>query len=371
MPLSRYRVLDLTTARSGPSAARQLADWGADVIMVEPPNGADALGGTRSGSDFENLNRNKRSIMLDLKQPADLAQFHTLVESADVLLENMRPDVKARLKIDYETLHRINPRLVYGSISGFGQDGPYSSRPGLDQIIQGMAGLMSITGHENEGPVRTGIAISDLSAGLYCAIGILVALLDRESSGKGRWVRTSLLEAQIAMLDFQAVRWLVEGEIPKQEGNHHPKGTPMGLFPTSDGFVNLAAAGKKMFSAFCKLTNRQDLLEDPRFSSPALIFANREQLRAEVAAITKSRSSDDWIADCNAVGIPCGPVNSVPEVFEDPQVKHLGMTRAIKSNNGTDLTLLRTPIQISGLVSDVRSPAPLPGANTEEILRSI
>ncbi|MCB1540078.1 MAG: CoA transferase, partial [Rhodoblastus sp.] len=216
--LGRFRVIDLTRVRSGPTAVRQLADFGADVIKVEPPE-QSAVDEPRLSSDFQNLHRNKRSITLDLKHPQGLAVFRRLVETADVVVENFRPDVKTRLGIDYEAVRAINPRIVYASISGYGQDGPYRMRPGFDQIAQGMGGLMSITGLPGQGPVRAGIAVADMAAGLYCALGILTALLEREVSGEGQWVKTSLLQAQIGLLDFQATRWLMDGVVPPQAGN--------------------------------------------------------------------------------------------------------------------------------------------------------
>ena len=261
LPLSRFRVLDLTRVRSGPTAVRQFADWGAQVLMVEAKGVRPVAVGARHGSDFQNLNRNKRSMQLDLKAPEGREIFYRLARDADVLFENFRPDVKHRLGVDFETLRAINPRLVYVSVSGFGQDGPYAKRPGLDQIVQGMGGMMSVTGLPGQGPVRAGIAVADSATGLYAALGAMTALLEREVTGQGRWVRTSLLQAQIAMLDFQAARWLMEGEIAGQAGNDHPTAIPMGLFPSADGVINLAAAGPAMFAAFCKAAGAERLLD--------------------------------------------------------------------------------------------------------------
>jgi formyl-CoA transferase len=370
LPLAHIKVIDLTTARSGPCAVRQFADWGADVIMVEPPQGPSDLTGFRDSSDFQNLHRNKRSISLDLKDPADRASFLKLVESADVLIENFRPDVKFRLGIDYETLKAINPRLVYASISGFGEDGPYRDRPGLDQIAQGMGGLMSITGIPGQGPVRAGIAVTDVTAGLYCALGAMTALLEREHTGEGRWIRTSLLQAQIGLLDFQATRWLVDGQVPPQEGNHHPFAVPMGLFETADGHVNLAAAGQKMFGAFCRLTGHEALLEDPRYATYQSCYDNRDSLRQAVAEIMITRRSEEWIRICNENGIPCGPVHSIDRVFDDPQVRHLNITRKVRSPQRGELELLAQPFTIDGIDFDLRSAAPEHGEHGKEILAS-
>jgi len=371
LPLSHLRVIDLTRARAGPTVARQFADWGADVIMVESPQLANELTGGRDGSDFQNLHRNKRSIMLDLKRDDCRDVFLDLIRTADVLLENFRPDVKHRLKIDYETLRHINPKLVYGSISGFGEDGPNALRPGVDQIAQGYGGLMSITGLPGQGPVRAGIAITDTGSGLYATIGVLMALVERQVTGKGRWVRTSLLQSCIAMLDFQAARWLVDKDLPPQEGNQHPAGVPMGTFATADGHVNLAAAGNEMFRKFCALIDREDWIKDERFISGPKRFENRDLLRAEIGKIMKTRTSAAWIEDCNAAGLPCGPIYTIDKMFEDPQVKHLRMTRNVTSPHLGELELVSQPIVVSDAEFDIRSPAPDLGAHTRDVFSEL
>src|SRR6266853_1870072 len=270
MPLSRFTVLDLTRVRAGPTAVRQLADWGAQVIKIEaPPSPGEGLGGPRHGPDFQNLHRNKRSLTLDLKSPEGIAVFHKLVVAADVVVENFRPDVKERLGIDYPSVKTLNARIVYASISGFGQSGPYRDRPGFDQIAQGMGGLMSITGLPDQGPVRVGIPVADLTAGIFTAMGILIALLEREVSGEGQWVTSSLLAAQIAMLDFQAARWLIAGEVPEQAGNNHPTSIPTGVFATADGHINIAASGGEIFARLCKALGAEQLIDDPRFKTLA------------------------------------------------------------------------------------------------------
>src|SRR5690348_749317 len=251
-PLARFKVIDLSRVRAGPTAVRQLADWSADVIKVESPEGDAGMGGERHGPDFQNLHRNKRSMTLNLKSSEGVRILKQLARDADVLVENYRPEVKFRLGIDYASLELINPRLIYASISGFGQDGPYRDRPGFDQIAQGMGGLMSITGLPGQGPVRVGIPVADLTAGIFCAMGILVALLEREESGEGQWVQSSLLGAQIAMLDFQAARWLMAHEVPEQAGNDHPTTIPTGVFKTRDGHINIASAGDEIFGRLCR-----------------------------------------------------------------------------------------------------------------------
>lgn len=371
LPFAHLRVIDLTRARSGPTAARQFADWGADVIMVESANLANDLTGDRHGSDFQNLHRNKRSIALDLKDQRDRTVFLDLVRDADVLLENFRPDVKRRLKIDYETLSAINPRLIYGSISGFGEDGPNALRPGVDQIAQGYGGLMSVTGLAGQGPVRTGVAITDIAAGLFAALGVMTALIERQRTGKGRWVQTSLLQSCIALLDFQAARWLIDGEVPAQEGNHHPTGVPMGTFETADGAINIAAAGDSMFSKFCEVAGKREWLSDPRFSSNHTRFENRDILRQAVAEILKQRDSESWIEALNAAGVPCGPIYTIDEVFSDAQVRHLNTTHRFTSPHIGELEILAQPIVMAGVKTDVRRAAPEMGEHGEEILAEL
>ena len=331
-PLSRFIVLDLCRVRSGPTAVRQLADWGADVIKIEAPEAVDkakGMGGARHGPDFQNLHRNKRAITLNLKSATGIAVLKRLAAKADVLIENYRPDVKFRLGIDYETLRAVNPKLVYGSISGFGQDGPYAQRPGFDQIAQGMGGLMSITGVPGDGPMRVGVPIADLTAGMYTAMGVLTALLEREVSGEGQWVHTSLLQAQIAMLDFQAARWTMKGEVPAQAGNNHPTSIPTGVFATSDGHINIATTGERMFVDLCEVLGIPELARDDRFNSSAQRLQNREACNEALQANLHGKSSNEWVEALNAAGVPCGPIYSIDQVFDDPQVKHLGMTRTV------------------------------------------
>jgi crotonobetainyl-CoA:carnitine CoA-transferase CaiB-like acyl-CoA transferase len=369
--LSRFRVLDLTRARAGPTAARHLADWGADVIKVEMTEGGGDMAANRHGFDFQNLHRNKRSITLDLKNPEGVEVFKRLVKTADVIVENYRPDVKHRLGIDYESMKAINPRLVYGSISGFGQDGPYRERPGFDQIAQGMGGLMSVTGLPGQGPVRVGVPIADLTAGMFLAMGILVALMEREHSGEGQWVRTSLLQAQIAMLDFQAARWLIAKERPPQAGNDHPTSIPTGVFPTSDGHINIAASNRHMFRRLCNALGAPEMEHDPRFSSEKLRSQNRAAVNEAIGAITRTKTSREWIEALNAASVPCGPIYHVDEVFADPQVKHLGMAAPVHSAQLGDIEVVNQAIELTRTPSHVVQATPECGEHTDEVLREI
>ena len=369
--LERFTVLDLTRVRAGPTCARQLADWGANVIKIELPPDPDAgegMGGPREGSDFQNLHRNKRSMTLNLKSKEGLAAFRRMVKKADVVLENFRPDVKRRLGIDYKTLARINPRLVYGSISGFGQTGPYADRPGFDQIAQGMGGLMSITGLPGQGPVRVGIPIADLCAGLFCALGILVALLEREKSRKGQHVATSLLQAQIFMLDFQGARWLIGGEVPGQAGNNHPTSIPTGVFKTADGHINIAAAGQKMWERFCATLETPELVHHPDYSSSAARSKNRDALNAEIGRHTPKRTSADWVERLNEAGVPCGPIYTVDQVYRDPQVEHLGMAQTVKTRDKKIMRMARQPMALSRTPSRLTAPTPELGEHTDQVL---
>ena len=371
LPLSRFTVLDLTRVRAGPTCVRQLADWGANAIKIELPEAVEgnaALGGPRLGSDFQNLHRNKKSITLNLKAPAGLKLFKRLVEKADVVVENYRPDVKHRLGVDYESLSAINPRLVYGSISGFGQDGPYHGRPGFDQIAQGMGGLMSITGLPGQGPVRAGVPIADLCAGLSCALGILTALLEREVTGKGQWVQASLLQAQIFMLDFQAARWLLEKEIPPQAGNNHPTSIPTGVFETVDGHINIASAGEVIWQCLCKAIEAPELLDDARFADGAARSDNRDALNAAIESRTKNYTSEALIDLLNTAGVPCGPIYSVDQVFRDAQVKHLGMAQPVHHPELGDIELVGQPFTLSRHSGKLRTATPARGQHTAEVL---
>jgi crotonobetainyl-CoA:carnitine CoA-transferase CaiB-like acyl-CoA transferase len=370
--LERFTVLDLTRVRAGPTCVRQLADWGANVIKIElPPDPAagESMGGPREGSDFQNLHRNKRSMTLNLKSKEGVAAFKRMVRKADVVVENFRPDVKRRLGIDYKTLARINPRLVYGSISGFGQTGPYASRPGFDQIAQGMGGLMSITGLPGQGPVRVGIPVADLCAGVFCALGILVALLERERSKKGQHVATSLLQAQIFMLDFQGARWLIDGEVPKQAGNNHPTSIPTGVFKTADGFINIAATGGKIWERFCRTLETPELSDHPDYRSGALRSKNRDALNAEIGRHTPKRTSADWVARFNQAGVPCGPIYSIDQVYADPQVVHLGMAQPVKGKGKKTVRMASQPVSLSRTPSRLKAPTPELGEHTDAVLK--
>ncbi|MDA1100493.1 MAG: CoA transferase [Proteobacteria bacterium] len=373
-PLSRFRVLDLTRVRAGPTAVRQLADWGADVIKLETPpspNEGEGMGGPRHGPDFQNIHRNKRGMTLNLKSAEGMAILRRLVAEMDVVVENYRPDVKHRLGIDYDSLKEINPGLVYASISGFGQDGPYVGRPGFDQIAQGMGGLMSITGQPGQGPMRVGIPVADLTAGLFCAQGILIALLERETSGQGQWVKSSLLQAQIAMLDFQAARWLLAGEVPRQAGNNHPTSIPTGVFKTADGHINIAASGAAIYARLVEVLGDPELGADPRFANGAVRSKNRDALNARIEAVTINRPSAEWVEVLNEAGVPCGPIYNIDQVFADPQVQHLRMAQAVEHPVLGHQEVVAQAMELSRTPSAIRRATPELGEHTDEILHQL
>ncbi|WP_158742566.1 CaiB/BaiF CoA-transferase family protein [Acidisphaera sp. L21] len=369
--LSRFRILDLTRVRAGPTCVRQFADFGAQVIKIESAGGDAGMGGARLGPDFQNLHRNKRCITLDLKSPDGLEILRKLVAQADVMVENFRPDVKDRLGIGYEAMKAINPRIVYASISGFGEDGPYRMRPGFDQIAQGMGGIMSVTGLPGHGPVRAGIPVADLTAGLFAAQGIMAALLEREVSGEGQWVQSSLLGSMIAMMDFQAARWLMDKDVPKQAGNDHPTSIPTGVFPTKDGHINIAASGDKMFARLCKELGFPDLVSEPHFKTGEARSANRGLLNERIATVTRTDTSASWVERLEAAEVPCGPIYAMDEVFADPQVKHLGMAQAVEHPELGRIEIVGQAIKLS------RTPAKLETAtaglseHTDEVLAEL
>jgi crotonobetainyl-CoA:carnitine CoA-transferase CaiB-like acyl-CoA transferase len=372
--LARFRILDLTRVRAGPTCVRQFADFGADVIKIESPPGIDpneGMGGDRSGPDFQNLHRNKRSMTLNLKSADGREIFMRLAGTADVVVENYRPDVKFRLGIDYESLARVNPRIILASISGFGQDGPYRDRPGFDQIAQGMGGFMSITGFPGQSPMRAGTAIADISAGLFAALGIMTALLEREVSGKGQWVQASLLQSQIALDDFQAARFLMKGEVPPRVGNDHPTSMPTSAYRTRDGHMNIAASGEGMWQRLCGALGRADLLERAEFKGQPNRARNRAALNEEIEKTTAGKTAAEWIAILNEAGVPCGPIYSMDQVFDDPQVKHLGAAAVVEHPRLGSFRIVNQAVGLSRTGASIARATPELGEHTEEILREL
>jgi formyl-CoA transferase len=377
LPLAGLKVIDLTLARAGPTAVRHLADWGADVIRIDAPaappgsTAHEDVVGKERGSDYQNLHRNKRSLRLNLKDPAGRAVLLELVTNADVVVENMRPAVKHRLGIAYEDLKEVNPRLVYGSISGFGQDGPYRERPGLDQVAQGMTGLMSVTGLPDGMPLRTGIAVGDLTAGNMLALSIMMALFERERTGRGRWVHTSLMESLLFMMDFQATRFLVEGEIPRRVGNEHPTAIPTDVFPTSDGHITICAASSRLWPRLCAALGHPEWATRPEWTTRDSRRAHKEEIHTRIRSATRTNTTQHWIRTLNEAGVTCGPIYTMDEVFADPQVRHLGMALPVQHPKLGTLHLLGSPLNFAGTARAVRRPTPDAGADTDAVLREL
>jgi len=371
--LARFRVLDLSRVRAGPTCVRQLADFGADVIKIEMPPAVerDTMGGPREGPDFQNLQRNKRSMTLNLKAKEGVEIFMKLAKAADVVVENYRPDVKFRLGIDYESLAKVNPRIILASISGFGQDGPYHSRPGFDQIAQGMGGFMSITGLPGQGPMRAGTAIADISAGLFAALGIMTALLEREQSGMGQWVQANLLMSQIALLDFQAARYLMKGEVPGQAGNDHPTSMPTSAYKTKDGYMNIAATGEPIWRRVCQALGREDMLERPEFKGDQNRSKNRVALNAEINKALALRGTAEWIEILSKGEVPCGPIYAIDQVFADPQVKHIGAAATVRSKKLGEFRIVNQAVKLSRTPASIALAPPEVGEHTEEIMAEL
>ena len=372
--LARLRILDLSRVRAGPTCVKQFADFGADVIKIESPPGVDPnenMGGPRDGPDMQNLHRNKRSMTLNLKLPEAREVFARLAKTADVVVENYRPDVKFRLGVDYDSLAKVNPRIILASISGFGQDGPYQQRPGFDQIAQGMSGLMGVTGDPGGKPMRSGAAIADVAAGLYAALGIMTALLERESSGRGQWVQSSLLQAGIGLLDFQAARYVMKGEVPPQMGNDHPTSMPTSAYRTADGYINVACSGEGMWKRLCNVLGREDLLAIPEFKTNELRSKNRARLNELLNECFAKSSSSQWVDELNQAGVPCGPIYRMDEVFADPQVRHLGATSEVDHPRLGRFKVLSQVVRLSRTPAAVATPTPEAGQHTDEILREL
>jgi len=365
--LSKLRILDLTRVRAGPSCVRQFADFGADVIKVENTVAED-MGGPRDGPDFQNLHRNKRSITLDLKSPQGKDILMRMVKTADVVVENFRPDVKDRLGIDYESLRKVNKRIILASISGFGQDGPYRARPGFDQIAQGLSGIMSVTGKPGEGPMRVGCAVADVTGGLLAALGIFTALLEREQSGEGQWVQSNLLQAALQLLDFQAARFTMSGEIAEQVGNDHPTSMPTSAYATSDGHINVAAAGNRMWKIVCEAIGRQELVAHPDFKEAEGRAKNRKALNEVMSKALATKSSAAWVEIFNKAGVPCGPIYRMDQVFADPQVKHIQAAAEVAHPRLGKLRLVNQPVKLSRTPAKLATATPERGQHTEEVL---
>lgn len=371
LPLKDLIVLDFTRHRAGPVTSRLFSDWGADVIKIEQPSDlGDSMGGSRDGFDYQNLHRNKRSVSLNLKTEEGQTILRKLLRKADIVLENFRPEVKFRLGLDYETIKIQNEQIICGSISGFGQSGPYYKRPAVDQIVQGMSGIMSVTGKPEGGPVRVGAAIADISAGMTLAQAVLMALYHREKTGEGQWVYTSLLESTLSVLDFQVAKWMSTGETPVQMGNDHPTLMPTGLFETKDGQVNIAAAEDTKFTLLCEILGIPELSSKQDYINIDVRSLNRKTLFQQIETRTKEFKSEEIIERLNEAGIPCGPLYTIAEAMEDEQLEHLKMKCSIEHHRLGTLSLMGQPFHLNRFTeaSAVRTLAPEHGEHTKEVL---
>ncbi len=371
-PLDGIRVVDLSRVLAGPYCSMILADLGAEVIKVEElPNGDEArqvgpfVGGV--SAYFVSLNRGKMSMTLNLKDPRGMALLTGLARRSDVLLENFRPGTMERLGLAYRTLHQINPRLVYASLSGFGQTGPYASRAAFDIVVQGMGGMMSITGEPGRPPVRVGAAVGDLGAGLFTAIGILSALQARERSGLGQQVDVGMLDCQVALLEYAVVRYTTTGEIPGPLGTRHPWITPFEAFEAKDGFIVLGV-GTKHWRRFCDALGMAALAEDPRFVTGAVRMEHYDSLRPIVANVIRTETVAEWVRKMDEIGVPCGPVNTVDRVVADPQVRARDMIVGVEQEGVGTVKMAGCPVKLSSTPAGIQGPAPHLGEHTEQIL---
>jgi crotonobetainyl-CoA:carnitine CoA-transferase CaiB-like acyl-CoA transferase len=379
--LSHVRVLDLSRVLAGPWASQVLADLGAEVIKVERPGAGDETRGwgppwlrdahgaeTRASAYFASTNRGKKSITVDVSRPEGQAIVRRLARRADILLENYKVGALARYGLGYEDLAGENPGLVYCSITGFGQDGPYRNRAGYDFLIQGMGGLMSITGEPDGPPVKVGVAVTDVLTGMYAATAVLAALAHRERSGRGQHVDLALLDVQVAMLANQAESFLVSGRPPGRLGNAHPSIVPYQAFATRDGHLVLAVGNDGQFARFCEVAGRPELARDARFATNAARVQHRAELVAALAPILADRASDAWIDALEAAGVPCGPINDLAEVFEDPQVRHRGLKVEVPDPRCGTVPVVASPIRLSRTPVRHDTPPPALGEHTREVL---
>jgi CoA:oxalate CoA-transferase len=374
-PLEDIRVLDLTWVLAGPFSSMILADLGADVVKVErPPNGdiSRTTGPYQNGWSgyFFSINRGKRSVSVDLRSAEGKSLFLDLAEHADVVIENFTPGTMARLGLDYETLSARNPRLVMASVSGFGQTGPYSSRPALDIVVQAMGGVMSITGEPGGGPVRPGTSYGDITAGLFATIGILSALHERERSGKGQAVDISMLDCQLAVLENSIMRYFVTGEVPGPLGTRHPSATPFQAFPTADGHIVVALAfgEENQWGLLCAMLDVPELIDDERFETGPKRTRNHAALEPALNAAFRKRTTADWYADFLAAGIPCGPVNSIADVVADEQVKFRRSIKEVTHPIAGSIRIAETPVRLSRSETGIKGPPPSMGADTAAVL---
>jgi formyl-CoA transferase len=367
--LAGVRVIELCQVMAGPFCGQVLGDMGADVVKVEPPGTGDQTRVGMGEHAFRAVNRNKRSVTLDLKHDADVATLHRLVAATDVVIENFRPGVARRLSADYETLRTLNPRLIYASISGFGQTGPYAQRPGFDLIAQGAAGVMSVTGEPGGNPVKAGVPVSDLSAGLFCAIGILSALHHRAQTGEGQRIDTSLWEGALALGIWETAELWVTGVPPRPLGSAHRLSAPYQALRTADGHITVGGNNDKLWRRLCAAIGREDLPDDPRFATNPDRMANRPALVAELEAALAARDTDTWVELLLDAGVPAGPILDYAQVVEDPHTRAREMVVEMEHPEAGTVRTLGIPVKLSETPGTIRRPAPLLGEHNDEVLR--
>jgi crotonobetainyl-CoA:carnitine CoA-transferase CaiB-like acyl-CoA transferase len=376
--LERLTVIDLSQVMAGPSCCQLLGDLGARVVKVEPVGTGDhtrqSMGHRMPGGEssaFLAVNRNKEGIAIDLKQDAGRDAFYQLVRGADVLVENFRPGVTSRLAVDYERLSELNPRLIYASISGFGQTGPYADRPGYDLIAQAMSGIMSVTGEPGGAPVKAGVPVADLAAGLYCAAGILAAYIAREQTGRGQYIDTSLYEAGLALSVWETAELWATGRVPQPLGSAHRMSAPYQALRTRDGHITVGANNPRLWQRLCQVLGRDDLLADPRFTTNAGRMEHRDVLAAELESVLTGRDSAEWEAVLLAAGVPCGPIRDYEQVCRDPHTLAREMMVTMQHPVEGEIRGLGLPLKLSGTPGEIRRPAPMLGEHTDSLLAGL
>jgi crotonobetainyl-CoA:carnitine CoA-transferase CaiB-like acyl-CoA transferase len=378
-PLSGLRVLDLTRVLAGPTCTQMLGDLGAEVIKIERPEAGDDTRGfappfvpnTKESAYFVGVNRNKKSVTLDIAKPEGQAIIHKLLEHCDILVENFKVGALAKYGLGYEQLAKTHPRLIYCSITGFGQTGPYAPRPGYDALIQAMGGVMSLTGEPNGSPQKVGVPVADLFAGLYGCIGILAAVNHRNSTGQGQQIDIGMLDTHVAWLANQGMNYLATGENPVRLGNQHPNIAPYQEFPTKDGYLILAVGNDPTFERFCKAFGQEALLADPRFATNPIRVQNRQLVTDTLTPVMKSKTTAEWIDALEALKIGCGPINTLEQVFADPHVQAREMVVEMAHGSGETVKVIANPVKLSATPPSYRSAPPVLGEHTEEVLASV
>jgi crotonobetainyl-CoA:carnitine CoA-transferase CaiB-like acyl-CoA transferase len=373
--LDGIRIIDFSKALAGPYCTMLLADMGAEVIKVEMPGSGDDSRGwgppfiEGEAAYFLSVNRNKKSITLNLKDPKAKEIALKIIEKADIVLESNRPGVMTKLGLDYETVKKINPGIIYCSISGFGQTGPYSKRPGFDQVIQGYGGIMGLTGEKGGGPLKVGIAVTDIATGMFAATGILTALYHRERTGQGQHVDASMLDGQVSWLTYQAGRYLASGNVPQRIGSAHPLIVPYQDFEASDGFINIAAGNDNLWKKFCAATDLSDIADDPKFATNPKRVENRDEVVAIVSKKIKTKTMQEWLDILNDAGVPCGPIYTVDQIFKDPQVLAREMLVEVDHPKCGKIQVTGSPIKLSETPAEITTHPPMLGEHNSSILQ--